>query len=176
MDGVPADPAAVLDAIRDWLHFNEWIYYDPNDASYSSYEGAYMYWTYTWSELGEWLDRTEGVHLYCHSVSCLFSVLAGSEGVYAPQQVLGVGFTTNYVRAAGTETWSTWGFNSHSVVSPDDGATLWDASIAMDGDGEPSALPVSEVHPKGLSFAEYTALLTADDIEIVNAGQCFVDN
>lgn len=176
LDGVPADDAAILDAIRDWLHHNDWIYYDPSDSSYSSYQGSYIYWDYTWSELGEWLDRSDGIHLYCHSVSCLLSVLSGSVGVYAPQQVLGVGFTTNLVRAAGTEAWVSWAFNSHSVVSPDDGLSIWDASIAMDGDEDPMHEPVTEVQPMGLSLEDYLALLSPDEIGIVNSGLCYVEN
>lgn len=175
VEGLPADVPTVLSALRDWLHWNDWLVYDPNDSAYSSYSGAYIYWDYTWSELGDWLDRDDGLHLYCHSLSCLFSVLAGTEGVYAPQQVLGVGFTTNLVRAAGTDEWLAWGFNSHSVVSPDDGATLWDASIDLDGDADPSTAPETVLEPKGLSFDAYTTALTADPIAIVNSGQCYVE-
>lgn len=174
VEGLPPDPAAVLDAIRDHLHHNEWVIYDPSDGDYSGYEGPYIYWEYTWSELTGWLDRDDGVRLYCHSLSCLLSVLAGSQGVYAPQQVLGVGFTTNLVRAANTEDWLRWGFNSHSVVSPDDGATIWDASIDLDGDDDPSSTPVTPLAPKGLPAEEYLWRLTYDPISIVNSGLCYV--
>jgi hypothetical protein len=175
LTGVEADPAAVLDALRDHIHDSDWIIYDPNDGSYSSYVGEYIYWDYSWSNLSDWLDRSEGIRLYCHSVSCLFSTLAGHVGVRAPQQVLGVNFRTNLVRAAGTDTWSSWSFNSHSLVSPDDGATLWDASIALDGDGDPGSEPVTEVAPKGMTFEEYTRLMSRDEVEIVNSGLCFFE-
>lgn len=174
VQGVPAESAAVLDAIRDWIHLNPYVVYNPNDAAYSGYEGEYIYWEYAWSDLTEWLDRREGVELYCHSVSCLFSVLAGTEGIEAPQQVLGVGFYTNLTRAAGTEDWVRWSFNSHSLVSPDGGATLWDASVDLDGDGDPANLPAEAVAPKGMSYEQYTTLLTSDPIDIVNSGLCYV--
>lgn len=175
LTGVAPEPGPVLDAIRDHVNEGDWIIYDPNDASYSSYEGRYIYWEYAWSEVGEWLDRDDGIRLYCHSLSCLFSVLAGHVGVYAPQQVLGVNFRTNLTRAAGTTDWLAWSFNSHSVVSPDDGLTIWDASISLDGDGDPGSAPVTEVAPKGLTFEEYTSLLTDDPIDIVNAGLCYFE-
>lgn len=174
VQGLPADPAAVLDAVRDHLHENPWVIYDPSDTDYSGYHGAYIYWDYTWSELTEWLDRDSGVRLYCHSMSCLLSVLAGSQGVSAPQQVLGVGFYTNLTRAAGTEDWQHWSFNSHSVVSPDDGATIWDASIDLDGDEDPYSMPVEPVAPKGMPGDEYLWRLTYDDVAIVNSGLCYV--
>lgn len=173
--GQAPDTVVVLDAIRDWLHWNDYLIYNPNDGAYSSYVGPYIYWEYTWSLLSDWLDRDNGVELYCHSVSCLFSVLAGAEGVYAPQQVLGVGFYTNLTRAAGSEDWINWSFNSHSVVSPDDGATIWDASIDLDGDEDPLNEPATVLEPKGLSYEEYTTRLTGDPISIVNSGLCYVE-
>lgn len=173
LQGLPAEPDALLDAIRDHLNQDRWLIYNPSESAYSSYSGPYITWDYIWSDLGLWLDRTQGIELYCHSVSCLLSVLAGHWGVEAPQQVLGVGFTTNYTRAAGTESWQTWTFNSHSVVSPDEGATLWDASIDLDGDGAPGNQPSEALAPKGLPKAEYLSLLTDDDIEIVNSGLCY---
>lgn len=173
LEGVPPEPAAVLDAVRDHLNGDRWLIYNPNDSAYSSYSGPYIYWDYIWSDLGVWLDRTEGIELYCHSVSCLLSTLSGHWGVEAPQQVLGVGFNTNYTRAAGTETWRTWSFNSHSVVSPDDGATIWDAAIDLDGDGSPGSQPNEALAPRGLPYQEYLDLLTSNDISIVNNGLCY---
>ncbi|MDP6931922.1 MAG: hypothetical protein QGG40_03360, partial [Myxococcota bacterium] len=95
LTGLDTDPATVLDALVDFLHTNPWLVYDPSNGSYSEYEGAYIFWESISSDLSGWLDRSEGEHLYCHSMSCLLSVLAGNVGVDAPQQVLGVGFTTN---------------------------------------------------------------------------------
>ena len=88
--------------------------------------------------------------------------------------MLGVGFTTNQTRAAGTDSWQRWGFNSHSVVTPDGGETIWDSSIALDGDDEPDSEPIEEVMPRGMDGAEYFWRLTYDDISIVNGGLCFI--
>lgn len=174
LSGAAPEVAAVLDGLRDYIHYNEYVMYNPGDGAYSGYQGPYMYWEYTWSNLSDWLDRDNGVDLYCHSVSCLFSVLAGTWGVEAPQQVLGTYFRTNLVRAAGDTEWYAWSFNSHSVISPDGGATLWDASIAMDGDEDPSTQPVTEIQPRGLSWEEYTWRLSYDPLEIINSGLCYV--
>ena len=174
MANLPPDAAPVLDAMRDWIHLGPYVLYNPSDSAYSGYDGSYIYWEYIWSDLTGWLDRDNGIDLYCHSVSCLLSVLVGQWGIEAPQQVLGVGFHTNLLRAADTTTWGTWTFNSHSVVSPDDGATIWDASVAMDGDDDPSALPTTELAPKGLTQEMYLQRLTDDPIGIVNTGLCYV--
>jgi hypothetical protein len=174
VQGVEADAGALLDAIRDHLHFDPYLVYNPSDRAYTGYSGSYIYWDWIWADLTAWLDRQDGVELYCHSVSCLLSVLSNTWGADTEQEVLGVGFTTNYVRAAGTDTWQRWGFNSHSVASPDGGATIWDASIDMDGDGDPGSAPHEALAPKGLNQAEYLSLLTPDPITIVNSGACYV--
>lgn len=173
LEGVEATPTAVLDAVRAHIYENPWVIYDPSDTDYSGYEGEYIYWSYAWSELSDWLDRDEGLNLWCHSVSCLLSVLANHEGVYAAQEVIGVGFTTNLTRAAGSESWVTWGFNAHSVVSPDAGLTIWDAAVDLDGDDDPSAEPVTPVSPVHMDGAEYLWRLSNDPITIVNQGQCY---
>ncbi|MBN1336358.1 MAG: hypothetical protein JXB39_10390 [Deltaproteobacteria bacterium] len=174
VQGLEADTGALLDALRDFLHLDPYLVYNPGDRAYSGYVGAYVYWDWIWADLTAWLDRRDGIEMYCHSVSCLLSVLANTWGADTEQEVLGVGFTTNYVRAAGSEDWQRWGFTSHSVASPDGGATIWDASVDMDGDGAPGSAPHDPLAPKGLPQAEYLSLLTPDPIGIVNSGPCYV--
>lgn len=175
MEGVPATDAGVLDALRDYLFEHEYIIYDPGVGSYTDFEGPYIYWDNITAQLTPFLDRTAGLRLYCHSMSCTLSALAGNHGVYAEQLVLGVNFDTNLTRAAGTDSWNRWSFNSHSVVSPDDGATIWDSSIAVDGDDDPYNHPVVETMPRGMAGEEYLWRLTYDDIDIVNQGLCYIE-
>jgi len=175
MDGVPATDADVLDALRDYLFEHDYIIYDPGVGSYTDFEGPYIYWDNITAQLTPFLDRAVGLRLYCHSMSCMLSALAGNHGVHAEQLVLGVSFQTNLARAAGTDSWGRWGFNSHSVVSPDDGETIWDSSIAVDGDEDPYNEPVVETMPRGMPGEEYMWRLTYDDIDIVNQGLCYIE-
>jgi len=174
LSGVEAAPGPVLDALRDYLFEHPYIIYDPGDSAYTSFSGSYMYWTSITADLSGFLDRSSGLNLYCHSMSCLLSALSGNVGVDAPQIVLGVYFTTNQTRAAGGDEWRRWSFNSHSVVTPDDGATIWDSSIALDGDDDPYNEPIEEIMPRGMSGEEYFWRLTYDDIEIINEGLCYI--
>jgi len=175
MEGVPATTDDVLDALRDYLFNHEYIVYDPGAGDYTDFEGPYIYWSEITAQISAFLDRRTGLHLYCHSMSCTLSALAGNHGVFAEQLVLGVSFYTNQTRAAGTDGWMRWSFNSHSVVSPDDGATIWDSSIAMDGDDEPDDYPIEEIMPRGMDGEEYMWRLTYDDIDIVNQGLCYIE-
>jgi hypothetical protein len=176
VEGVSVDdPGAAMDALRDRLFTDPWLVYDPSVGTYSEYEGSYIYWSSIASQLSDWLDRDRGVRLYCHSMSCLLSVVANTWGLEAQQTVLGVNFRTHLVRAAGTDTWARWSFNSHSVATLDDGATVWDASVEVDADTDPDAQPVTALAPKGVDFATYVSLLTADPIGNVNQMKCFVE-
>ena len=174
LEGVEATPAAVLDAVRDYLFEHEYIIYDPGDGEYTDFTGSYIYWSSITADLTGFLDRSGGLNLYCHSMSCLLSAIAGNVGVEAEQIVLGVGFNTNQTRAAGSDSWRRWSFNSHSVVTPDGGDTIWDSSIAMDGDDDPYSEPIEEVMPRGMPGDEYFWRLTYDDISIVNGGLCYI--
>ena len=173
LQGLDPTTDTILDNIREALNHDPYLAYNPNDSAYTDYQGAYVYWDWIWLDLSGWLARQDGIDLYCHSVSCLLSTLAGMWGVDAPQQVLGVGFTTNQTRAAGSETWQRWSFTSHSVVSPDGGLTIWDASIDLDGDDDPYDQPVEPLCPLGMPVDEYLWRLTYDDIAIVNSGSCY---
>ena len=175
-EGVPATTEDTLDTLRDYLFNHEYLIYDPGSGTYSDFDGPYMYWSSITAQVSSFLDRREGLSLYCHSMSCMLSALAGNHGVRAEQIVLGVNFTTNLTRAAGTDSWRAWSFNSHSVVTPDDGETIWDASIALDGDDEPDDDgEIDEVMPKGMTGDEYMWRLTYDDIGIINQGLCYIE-
>lgn len=174
LEGLPADDAeGAMDALRDRVHLDPWLLYDPSDRSYSDYDGTYIYWESIESDLSAWLDRRKGLSLYCHSVSCLLSVLGNHWGLPAEQIVLGVGFQTNLTRAAGTEDWLSWSFNSHSVATLDDQALVWDASIDLDGDEDPGSLPATTLSPASMPLEDYLRGLTDDEIGIVNSGRCF---
>jgi hypothetical protein len=169
--GLSADqPEDVLTALRDGLHFEPWLVYNPGDSGYSDFEGSYIYWDYIWFDMSGWLARDDGVDLYCHSLACLLSAQANQVGIEAEYVTLAQGFTTHMVRAAGTEDWRRWSFNSHGVVGYD--GRIWDAAVDYDGDDDPDAAPHTPVAATGVEFEAYLDLLTADEIGQVNGGRC----
>ena len=170
LDEVDVDDAAILDAIRDHITYNDHIRYNPSDGAYGSYEGPYVTWEYQVSELGDWLDRNDGVDLWCHSLACLLSVMGETVGVDATYLVIGTRFRTNRARPAGGDGFTSWGFTAHGIVTPDDGETVWDAAMDFD---DPASDGV--IQPKGLPLEEYLALLTNDSISIQNRGYCYVE-
>lgn len=179
VQGLPAsDTVAALDGLRDRLYTNAWYIYNPNNSSYSSFSGRYIYWDRIWTEMSDFLDRTQGLNLYCHSVACLLASQANHYGIEAEYVTIvhrdhpesSRRFRTWLTRAAGSEEWRQWTFNSHGVTGLD--GLIWDAAVDIDGGEDPSSLPVLAVAPKGLSFQDYLDLLTADPMVQVNGGRC----
>jgi len=173
INGLDADNTeVVMDSLRENLHNDPWFVYNPGDGSYSDFDGPYIYWDDIWVEMTLWLDRSSGVDLYCHSVACVLASLANHIGLDARYLTLGVNFRTHLTRSAGGDNWQRWSFNSHGITEVD--GLVWDAAVDIDGDSNPDATPVDAVSPMGLTVEEYLTLLTADPIDVVNSGYCFV--
>ena len=51
------------------------------------------------------------------------------------------------------------GFSYHAVTTPDDADTIYDATLALDGDGDPSGYPAEELLVQAISGDEYLDLL-----------------
>jgi hypothetical protein len=168
------DPEAIMTALRQRVHDDPRVIYNPGDGAYSDFEGDYLDWDYIWIEMSDWLDRTDGIDLYCHSMACLLSSLANHLGLDARYVTLGRDFHTHLTRAAGESEWLDWDFNSHGVTTLGDTGLIWDAAVDFDGDADPDSEPVTPVQPVAVPQAEYLGLLTADPIGVLLTGTCFV--
>jgi len=173
-----SDPVTVMTSLRQHLHEDPYVQYNPNDSAYSTYQGRYIYWNRIWLDMSDWLDRQEGIDLYCHSMACLLSSQANHWGLEAEYITLvnqahpetGATFRTWLTRAAGGEEWRQWTFNSHGIVELD--GLVYDAAVDVDGDESPGELPATPWTPAGITFDEYMQVLTANDMVVVNRGKC----
>lgn len=182
VQGLPADDLeGVMDALRDQLHTDPWIIYNPGDSAYSSFDGRYIFWDRIWVEMSDFLDRQQGIDLYCHSVACVLSSQANHLGIEAEYITLthedradggSAVFRTWLTRAAGSERWRQWSFNSHGIVEMD--GNVWDAAVDIDIDDFPGAEPVEAWSPKGVTFEEYQEILSVHRLVVVNRGHCDV--
>ena len=176
---LPADDVqGVMTALRLHLHEDPYILYNPSDTAYSTYQGRYIYWDRIWLDMSDWLDRQEGIDLYCHSLACLLSSQANHLGIEAEYITLvnanhpetGERFTTWLARPAGGEDWRQYTFNSHGIVEAE--GLVYDAAVQVDGDESPGQTPVTPFTPAGVTFEAYMDVLTDSEMVIVNRGRC----
>ena len=156
VEGIEADDApAIMDALRVNLHTDPYIKYNPSDTAYSTFAGRYIYWDRIWVEMSDFLDRQQGIDLYCHSVACVVSSQANHLGLETEYITIvneahpetGRTFRTWLTRAAGTTTWRRWTFNSHGITTLD--GRVWDAAVDVDSDDNPGSEPVVPLSPMG---------------------------
>ena len=79
-------------------------------------------------------------------------------------------FNLNYIEAIGYPDFTHCpfgpggcGFSYHAVTTLDDAATIWDATLALDGDKDPTSSPSSELRVHGVAGDEYLTRLSPDD-------------
>jgi hypothetical protein len=176
VDGATADPMAVAG------HLVEGIYYELG-LRYDNVRGASAYTEY----LDGWNDgvfyivafqrRDFGSTINCSDAASILSSYANMIGIDLRYHILehawADGFDLNYIQAIGftafDETPFVGGggsFGYHAVTGPVDG-TIYDATLALDGDGTPTAPPHTLLLAQGLPPEEYLFDLSSDWEDVV---------
>jgi hypothetical protein len=160
----------------------EGVYYDLG-LSYDRERGASFYTDYGSGftgavfEASRFQDRADGTTINCSDAASIVSSYANMVGIDLRYHILThrylSGFDLNFIQAIGwmgfTETPFTSGrgaFRYHAVVGPPDGR-FFDATLALDGDGIPTAPPHDLLLPQGLPEIDYKRALSSQwaDIE-----------
>lgn len=97
----------------------------------------------------------------CGNFIMTFVNLIGGELYSSKMYTLGAGFDTNPYTAIGRPAWTPpswgWGFSYHEVGwtgACSDGDSIFDPCLKVDGNGDPSAVPRTELMPIGLMFSD----------------------
>ncbi|MBN1335014.1 MAG: hypothetical protein JXB39_03540 [Deltaproteobacteria bacterium] len=159
--GVKPDPDAILDALVDW------VYYD-HDIAYDTYAGASAYTDYISGydqavfALSAYLERRFGRIVNCSDCASILVAWANMLGVPLDYTIILSNFYLNYIRAIGCDEYTHCpfgpygcGFSYHAVTTDDEAATIWDATLALDGDEDPSNPPSSLLMVQHIEGDEY---------------------
>jgi hypothetical protein len=176
VDGATADPVAVAG------HIVAGVYYELG-LRYDNMFGASAYTEY----LSDWYDqvfyivafqrRDNGSRINCSDAAGIVASYANMVGIdlryHIVQHAWADGFDLNYIQPIGftgfTETPFLSGggsFGYHAVVGPADG-TVYDATLALDGDGTPTAPPHELLLAQGLAPDDYLFDLSSDWEDVV---------
>ena len=124
-------------------------------------------------------DRAYGSTINCSDAASIVSAYANMVGIDFRYHILehesAGGFDLNYIQAIGWTGFSETPFLSgrgafryHAVVGPADGR-FFDATLALDGDGTPTALPSTLLLATGLTAVDYTRALSSEWMDVVSS-------
>lgn len=172
VDGVSADPDEVAAAITSGVYNFMDLEYDRQngasaytDYSTSAFDGGRFYVSY-------FQRRTFGDVINCSDAASIVSSYANMVGVDIRYHILrgpdSSGFDLNFIKAIGTPDFDETPFLSgggsfryHAVVGPSDGS-FYDATLLLDGDGTPTALPATALLATGMDPTDYLIALSSE--------------
>ncbi|MEZ4241282.1 MAG: hypothetical protein R3F59_35020, partial [Myxococcota bacterium] len=161
IDGAPADDEAVVDALVAFVFDDLGLVYDTvsGASAYTEYGPGFRDPHFL---LSDFLVRRFGSTINCSDAGNILGAYANMLGAPLHHVILEPGFDLNFVRAIGTpeHTRCPFGpfgcsFSYHAVTSLPGSAAVWDATLALDGDSNPRALPATDLLVQDIDDDEY---------------------
>ncbi len=165
---VAPEHAAVTNALTEWVFRDLGLTYDTDFGAsrYSEYDG------FDWDEpvfyLGDFLARADGNVINCSDAGNILATYANMLGAELHHIVILEDFDLNYILAIGNDEWTHCpfgpggcGFSYHAVTTNDGALTVWDATLAVDGDEDPWLAPYVETLVQSMDGTEYLDRLVA---------------
>jgi len=176
--GMSRDPDEVAGSIVDGVYYDLGLRYDAESGAsfYTDYPSG---WTGAVFQLSWFQDRDFGSIINCSDAGSILSTYANMVGIDFRYHILthgaASGFDLNYIQPIGFTRFSETPFTSgrgafryHAVVGPPDGR-FFDATLALDGDGTPTAPPHRLLLAQGLDPTEYLRDLSSEWSGIVTS-------
>ncbi len=176
VDGTTSDPSTVAGDIVDHVYHDLGLHYDRvhGASAYTTYPTATFAGAHF--DLSHFEDLSYGTTINCSDAASIVSTYADMVGVDLRYHILqhrtARAFDLNFIEAIGTtgftETPFTSGagaFSYHAVTGPPDG-TFYDATLALDGDGDPLSLPSTALLAEGMAPNDYLYDLSSEWMQI----------
>lgn len=162
IDGVEPTQAAVISGLVEHIYRDLGLSYDTQwgASAYTQYDGRAFDNAHI--DLSGFLDRTRGSIVNCTDCAAILEAFANMVGAALEYTIITPSFGLNYIQAIGADTYTQCpfgsggcGFSYHAVTTPDGGATIYDATLALDGDTDPGASPSTELLVQAITGEEY---------------------
>jgi hypothetical protein len=159
--GTEPTSEAVASALVDWIYYDLGLAYDIQygASAYTNYQGSF---TDPVFPMTAFLDRKFGDIVNCSDCAGILNAYANMLGVDLSYAHIFSNFDLNYIQAIGFEDYTHCpfggggcGFSYHAVTTLDAAATIWDATLALDGDKDPSSEPSTLLMVQAIEGAEY---------------------
>lgn len=157
-----ADPTdeAVLDALIEWIFLDLGLRYDTRSGA--SYYMSYSGWSSGRFSFSSFLDRANGSTINCSDCSGIAGVYANMLGIPLDYTIILSNFQLNQIEGIGVGSFSNCpfggggcGFSYHAVTTNNDAESIWDATLALDGDDDPGSSPSTRLFVQDIDGDEY---------------------
>lgn len=162
IDGTPPDHDRVVDALTEWIFRESGLRYDTRwgASAYVNYERGD--WGRAHFFASDFVDRHHGTTVNCTDCASILLTYANMLGASLNYTLIFRNFALNYILAIGGTEFSHCPFGSggcsfsyHAVTTDDGSATIWDATLALDGDDDPGSTPNEELLVQTIPGEEY---------------------
>jgi len=162
IDGVEPTHDAVTNAIVNHVFDDLGLRYDINYGAsyYMNYSGSG--WNRPHFYLTQFLEQQYGYTVNCSDCAVILTAFANMIGAELNHLIILSNFGLNEILAIGQPAFTSCpfgsggcGFSYHAVATDDGGQTIWDATLALDGDEDPGASPSEVLMVEAVEGQEY---------------------
>ena len=161
IDGAAPTEEAVIAGLVDYIFNDLGLSYDTRYGA-SAYMSYGRGWESARFNMSGFLSRSSGDVVNCSDCAGILTAHANMLGAYLGQSIIQPSFSLNYILAIGGDDFTHCpvgdggcGFSYHAVTSPDESDTIYDATLALDGDADPSSEPSEVLMVQDISGEEY---------------------
>lgn len=167
--GVEGTDEAVTSALTEWIYRDLGLSYDTQygASAYTQYSGRG--YNDAQFDFTSFLARRNGSTVNCSDCASILEAYADMVGADLSYTIILQNFDLNYIKAIGGADYTHCpfgaggcGFSYHAVTTPDETATIYDATLALDGDDDPGASPFTELLVQQIAGDEYLERLVMD--------------
>lgn len=170
VDGAASDADAVAARIVEGIFYELGLQYDSERGAshYTSYPGS---WSGAVFELSRFAELENGNIINCSDAASIVSAYANMVGIDLRYHIIqhrwDDGFDLNYLYAIGRSFAASpffsgrSAFRYHAITGPPD-TRVYDATLALDGDGTPSSPPHTTLLVQGLTQHDYLVGLSPE--------------
>ena len=162
LDGVAPEKNAVVDALVEWLFYDSGLRYDTNWGASAYTQYVRNDWSQAHFMASDFVERRFGSTINCSDCASILLTYANMLGAELNYTIVLQNFDLNYILAIGESEFThcpfgAWGcsFSYHVVNTDDGGGSVWDLTLALDGDGDPSHSPCDTLLVQTLDGDEY---------------------
>lgn len=165
--GAARDAATVRALLVEYVYEKMSLTYDRRSgaSAYTRYSGGTGWNTASFS-LGEFLKRSRGRVVNCSDCASILSTYANMLGAKLHYAIIGWNFKLNPILGIGATMFGSpfdsgrLGFSYHAVTTPDATMTIDDATLAVDGDMDPTMAPHKKLLVQSLTGVDYLQRLS----------------